>query len=95
MFRKIPIDDAHLLPWWRRPITLLFLMALAMPIAFNTWSALLNNFVIEVANFNGSDIGLLHTVREIPGFLAFLAIFIFILVLGLFYAWRKGVLRWV
>ena len=24
-----------------------------------------------------------------------MAIFIFILVLGLFYAWRKGVLRWV
>jgi hypothetical protein len=41
-----------------------------MPIAFNTWSALLNNFVIEVAGFDGSDIGLLHTVREIPGFLA-------------------------
>jgi len=87
MFRKTPIDDAHLLPWWRRPITLLFLMALAMPIAFNTWSALLNNFVIEVADFDGSDIGLLHTVREIPGFLAigviFLLLFIREQVLGL------------
>ncbi|HBV54477.1 MAG TPA: MFS transporter, partial [Rhodobacteraceae bacterium] len=31
---------------------------------------LLNNFVIEVANFDGSDIGWLHSVREIPGFLA-------------------------
>ena len=41
-----------------------------MPIAFSTWLALLNNFVIEVAGFDGADIGLLHTVREIPGFLA-------------------------
>jgi len=45
-------------------------MAAAMPVAFATWSALLNNFVIEVAQFDGSDIGWLHTVREIPGFFA-------------------------
>lgn len=67
---SVTLQDAHALPWWRRPITLLFLMAAAMPIAFSTWSALLNNFVIEVAAFDGKDIGLLHTVREIPGFLA-------------------------
>lgn len=45
-------------------------MAFAMPIAFSVWLALLNNFVVEAANFDGADIGLLHTVREIPGFLA-------------------------
>ena len=70
---KMPIvrlADAKGLPVWRRPVTLLFLMAVAMPVAFATWSALLNNFVVEVAGFDGSDIGWLHTVREIPGFLA-------------------------
>ncbi|SIN82139.1 MFS transporter [Vannielia litorea] len=66
----IPLREAHALPRWRQPITLLFLMAVAMPLAFATWAALLNNFVIEVAGFDGRDIGLLHTVREIPGFLA-------------------------
>ena len=66
----VRLEDALTLPFWRRPVTLLFLMAAAMPIAFSTWSALLNNFVIEVADFDGSDIGWLHTVREIPGFLA-------------------------
>ena len=70
MARIVPLADARALPLWRRPTTLLFLMAAAMPIAFATWSALLNNIVIEVADFDGSDIGLLHTVREIPGFLA-------------------------
>ena len=70
MARIVKLEDAQGLPFWRRPVALLFLMALAMPVAFNTWSALLNNFVIEVADFDGADIGLLHTVREIPGFLA-------------------------
>ncbi|WP_372609774.1 MFS transporter [Aquicoccus sp.] len=70
MNKAIPLDQAGSLPFWRRPVALLFLMAAAMPIAFATWSALLNNFIIEVGKFDGSDNGWLHTVREIPGFLA-------------------------
>lgn len=80
MLKPMPLSEAQSLPFWRRPVTLLFMMALTMPIAFNGWSALLNNFVIEVANFDGADIGLLHTVREIPGFLAVgvIAVIIFV-----------------
>ena len=70
MARLVSVFDVSGLPYWRRPIFLLFMMSVAMPIAFNVWSALLNNFVIQMADFDGSDIGLLHTVREIPGFLA-------------------------
>ncbi|MDV7145065.1 MFS transporter [Tropicimonas sp. TH_r6] len=72
--KTVSLAQAQALPFWRRPITLLFVMAAAMPVAFATWSALLNNFVIEVADFDGSDIGWLHTVREIPGFLAIFVI---------------------
>lgn len=86
-FRTITLEEGQALPVWRRPVALLAVMAFAMPIAFATWSALLNNFVVEVASFDGSDIGWLHTVREIPGFLAigviFLIIFIREQVLGL------------
>ena len=80
MSKTVPLEDARTLPLWRRPVTLLFLMAAAMPVAFATWSALLNNFVIEAAQFDGSDIGWLHTVREIPGFFAIgvIALIIFI-----------------
>ncbi|NRB33799.1 MAG: MFS transporter [Rhodobacteraceae bacterium] len=80
MFKPVPFDDLSRRPRWQRPIVLLFVMALAMPVAFNGWSALLNNFVIEAASFDGADIGLLHTVREIPGFLAVgvIALIIFI-----------------
>jgi len=80
MTRTVPLDAVAHLPRWRQPRTLLFVMAAAMPVAFATWSALLNNFVIDVAQFDGSDIGWLHTVREIPGFLAIgvIALIIFI-----------------
>ncbi len=70
MQKQFHIDQAHSLPLWRRPVALLFVLAFAMPLAFATWSALLNNFVIEAANFSGVEIGWLQTVREIPGFLA-------------------------
>jgi hypothetical protein len=80
MARIVPLAQAHDLPRWRQPVVLLVLMAMAMPVAFATWSALLNNFVIEVADFTGVEIGWLHTVREIPGFLAVgvIALIIFI-----------------
>ena len=79
MTRTVPLSEARHLPLWRRPVSLLFVMAAAMPMAFATWMALINNFVIEVAQFDGADIGWLHTVREIPGFLAIgvIAIIIF------------------
>ena len=80
MIDFLTLDDAKDQPLWRRPITLLFVMALAMPIAFFTWYALLNNFVKEVADFDGADIGLLHTIREMPGFLSFLVVFLIIIV---------------
>ena len=58
------------------PITLLILMSIAMPIAFNTWSAMLNNFVVEKAAFTGVEIGILQSLREVPGFLSFTVIFL-------------------
>lgn len=51
-------------------------MSIAMPIAFNTWTALLNNFVVERAAFTGVEIGILQSLREIPGFIAFTTVFI-------------------
>ena len=61
---------------WQTPQNLLMLMTVAMTLAFATWMALLNNFVIERAAFTGKEIGLLQSVREIPGFLAFTAVFV-------------------
>lgn len=61
---------------WQSPHTLLILMSVAMPIAFSAWSALINNFVVERAGFTGVEIGILQSLREVPGFLAFTTIFV-------------------
>ncbi|SCA57915.1 Transporter, MFS superfamily [Candidatus Terasakiella magnetica] len=64
---------------WKRPEMLLFVMAAAMPLAFGVWQALLNNFAIERASFTGVEIGVLQSLREIPGFLAFAVVFVLFL----------------
>ncbi|EIJ0984633.1 MFS transporter [Vibrio vulnificus] len=65
---------------WQTPQNFLLLISSIVPIAFSTWMALLNNFVIEKAQFDGADIGLLQSVREIPGFLAFTVVFVLLFV---------------
>lgn len=65
---------------WQTPKNLLILMTVAMTFAFATWTALLNNFVVERAYFTGKEIGVLQSIREIPGFLAFTAVFVLLLI---------------
>ena len=60
------------IPLAKKPEYLLILLAVASSLAFCVWQALLNNFAIEQAAFTGREIGILQSLREIPGFLAFL-----------------------
>ncbi len=60
--------------------SLLFILAVGNTIAFATWQVLLNNFVVERAAFTGEEIGLLQSLREVPGFLAFTAIGILVFI---------------
>jgi len=62
-----------------RPEILLLLMAGAVPLSFATWQALLNNFAIERAAFSGAEMGILQSLREVPGFLAFTVVFLLLL----------------
>ncbi|WP_239059082.1 MFS transporter [Colwellia sp. Arc7-D] len=64
----------------RTPENLLLAMAFIMPLVFSVWMAMLNNFVIEQANFTGIEIGILQSLREIPGFLAFTAIYVLLFI---------------
>ena len=61
---------------WQSRENLLLLMAFLMPLAFSTWMALINNFSQEAAQFTGREIGILQSLREIPGFLAFTAVWL-------------------
>ena len=63
----------------QQPQIMLLMMAFVMPLTFSVWNALLNNFVVEYAAFTGREIGILQSLREVPGFLTFTAIFILLL----------------
>ena len=63
----------------QKPETYLYLFAAAVPICFASWQAMINNFSIEQAGFTGYEIGILQSLREIPGFLAFAVVFLLLL----------------
>lgn len=44
------------------------------------WRTLFNNFAVEVAGLNGQYVGIIQSVREIPGFLALLTVFVIIFI---------------
>jgi len=77
---RVDLVDAKEFSFVRQPVFLLILMAFAMPMAFSVWTALLNNFVVEMAGFTGVEIGWLHSIREIPGLLSVGVIFVLIFV---------------
>ncbi len=64
---------------WRSPEILLLLLAIGSPFAFSTWMALINNFAIDEAGFTGIEMGILQSIREVPGFLTFTVVFVLLL----------------
>jgi hypothetical protein len=63
----------------QKPETFLYLFAAAVPLSFASWQALINNFAIEQASFTGVEIGILQSLREVPGFLAFGVVFLLVM----------------
>ncbi|MBV1908809.1 MAG: MFS transporter [Kangiellaceae bacterium] len=61
---------------WQTKKAFLIITSILMMITFSAWAALLNNFVVAEAQFTGKEIGMLQSLREIPGFLAFTTIFV-------------------
>ncbi|CUA91800.1 Predicted arabinose efflux permease, MFS family [Pannonibacter indicus] len=61
---------------WRSPLMLLMLMAGAMQLSFAGWWNLVNNFAVHELEFTGREIGIQQSIREIPGFLAFTAVYL-------------------
>jgi hypothetical protein len=45
-----------------------------------TWRTLFNNFAVEVVGLEGNHIGVIQSVREIPGFLALLVVFLLLFI---------------
>jgi len=62
------------------PELLLLLIAAGSAMSFAMWQNLLNNFAIERAAFTGVEIGILQSLREVPGFLAFTIVFVLMII---------------
>ena len=64
----------------REQFGFLVLANIAYPIAWSVWQALLNNYVIEDVGFTGYENGVMQSLREIPGFLAFTSVYVLLLI---------------
>ena len=61
---------------WRRPEVLVLVSSAIPSLALATWLVLINNFAVEEAGFTAVEIGILQSLREVPGLLGFAAIFL-------------------
>ena len=58
----------------------LIMLTIASAVGLQAWQTLFNNFAVEVAGLEGKHVGVIQSVREIPGFLALLAIYVMLII---------------
>jgi predicted MFS family arabinose efflux permease len=58
----------------------IMMLNIAMAIGTQSWLAMLNNFAFEEVAFDGAKMGILQSVREIPGFLALLVVYVILII---------------
>jgi predicted MFS family arabinose efflux permease len=58
----------------------LIILTMASALGLQAWQTLFNNFAVEVAGLDGKHVGVIQSVREIPGFLALLAIYVMLII---------------
>ena len=65
----------------QRPmLRFLIVQTTASVVGLQCWMILFNNFAVEVAGLNGLQVGIIGSVREVPGFLALLAVFVMLVI---------------
>lgn len=63
--------------WGHTPMyRFLMVMTISSAVGLQAWIMLFNNYAVEVVGLQGKHIGMLQSIREIPGFLALLAIYV-------------------
>jgi len=60
----------------RRMFAFLVVLTAASQVGMQGWVTLFNNFAVERAGFGGFEVGLVQSVREAPGFLALLVVYV-------------------
>jgi predicted MFS family arabinose efflux permease len=58
----------------------LMVLTIASMVGLQTWRTLFNNFAVDVAHLQGDHIGMIQAIREVPGFLALLAIYVILII---------------
>lgn len=58
----------------------LLLLTIGTAIGFQGWRTLFNNFAVDTAGVDGLQVGVIQSVREIPGFLALLVIYLLLFI---------------
>jgi hypothetical protein len=58
----------------------LMVLTISSTIGLQAWRTLFDNFAVKVVGLDGNHIGMIQSVREIPGFLVLLTIFVIILI---------------
>jgi len=58
----------------------LAVLTVASMVGLQGWRTLFNNFAVEVAGLDGVHVGVIQSVREIPGFLTFLVVYALLVV---------------
>ena len=67
--------SAHL----KQAMVFLTIVSVALPIGMSTFNSCLNNFAVDVVGLTGEQNGIMQSLREVPGFLAFTAVFVLFL----------------
>jgi hypothetical protein len=69
------------IPAERQPmLRFLAVMTAASMVGLQGYSILFNNYAVEVVGLDGSGVGVIQSIREVPGLLAILAIFLMLIV---------------
>jgi predicted MFS family arabinose efflux permease len=54
----------------------LIVLTIASTVGLQSWRTLFNNFAVDVARLNGQQVGIIQSLRELPGFLTLLVVFV-------------------
>lgn len=58
----------------------LVVLSISSTVGLQAWLTLFNNFAVDVAGLNGRQVGMIQSVREIPGFLTFLVVYVIMVI---------------
>lgn len=58
----------------------LVVLTIAATAGLQIWRTLFNNFAVEVVHLDGQHVGILQAIREVPGFLALLAVYLILVI---------------